>query len=351
MTFDRLDTLIAFVTIMLGLSMIITILNQLIASILGHRAAYLKDGIVDVLVTLDPNLKAHAEAIANDVLTHTLSSDSIFAHVSWAPGRWKMASAIKPQELAKLLEQVSAGKDYESKIKAILGAINPSLVLDAQRLAAVAGTVTPGAAAAADQWLRQLAEKSNTLVGKLESEFDSAMDRIRQRFTLQMRIWSVVFALLMALMLHLDAASLYAQLSAEPSLRASVSGVSESLMKKYLDVQASGNTGQTAQPGQGQAAPAQPATQPSQQEVTATSKKLASDFNQVKQALASADLQLFQIRKDWYDPNTFGGMQEFLRILLTAGLLSLGAPFWYNALKSLMSLRSTISQKQSEAKS
>ena len=359
MTFDRLDTLIAFVTIMLGLSMVITILNQIIAGLLGHRAAYLKDGIVDVLVTLDPALKDQAKTIADNVLTHALSSDSIFAHASWAPGRWKMASAIQPKELAKLLETVSTGKGYETKIKAILSAINPSLAMDAQRLATLAGAVAPGATTAADQWFSRLAEKSDQFVGKLEAEFDSAMDRIRQRFTLQMRIWSVVFALLIALMLHLDAASLYARLSVEPSLRASVSGVSETLVKNYLDLQSSGGAGQAAKtpPEQaaktppGQTAPAPAATHPSPQEVTANTRKLASDFNEVKQALASTDLQIFHVRKDWYAPSTFDGIQEFFRILLTAGLLSLGAPFWYNALKSLMSLRSAVAQKQSEAKS
>ena len=38
MTLDRLDTLIGIATIMLGLSIIIiTIMNQMIASLLGHR--------------------------------------------------------------------------------------------------------------------------------------------------------------------------------------------------------------------------------------------------------------------------------------------------------------------------
>jgi hypothetical protein len=34
---ERLDTIIAFATIMLGISLLITILNQMIASLLGHR--------------------------------------------------------------------------------------------------------------------------------------------------------------------------------------------------------------------------------------------------------------------------------------------------------------------------
>jgi hypothetical protein len=34
------------------------------------------------------------------------------------------------------------------------------------------------------------------------------------------------------------------------------------------------------------------------------------------------------------------------RILATAALLSLGAPFWYNSLKGLVNLRSQVAEQQ-----
>jgi hypothetical protein len=37
-------------------------------------------------------------------------------------------------------------------------------------------------------------------------------------------------------------------------------------------------------------------------------------------------------------------------MLFSVGLLSLGAPFWYNALKNLTSLRSTVAQNISKEK-
>ena len=51
---ERLDTLIAFATVLLGVSLLITILNQMINALLGHRGTYLKDGLKDLLETLDP---------------------------------------------------------------------------------------------------------------------------------------------------------------------------------------------------------------------------------------------------------------------------------------------------------
>jgi hypothetical protein len=56
---DRLDVLIAFITLLLGVSLLVTILNQMIAGLLGYRATYLLDGIKDLLTTLDPALKQH----------------------------------------------------------------------------------------------------------------------------------------------------------------------------------------------------------------------------------------------------------------------------------------------------
>jgi hypothetical protein len=42
--------------------------------------------------------------------------------------------------------------------------------------------------------------------------------------------------------------------------------------------------------------------------------------------------------------------RNFFGILLTAGLLGLGAPFWYNALKTLTNLRPMVATKQDQQK-
>ena len=46
----------------------------------------------------------------------------------------------------------------------------------------------------------------------------------------------------------------------------------------------------------------------------------------------------------------FKSKRNFLGILLTAGLLALGAPFWYNALKNLVNLRPMVAQRQDQQK-
>jgi hypothetical protein len=39
---------------------------------------------------------------------------------------------------------------------------------------------------------------------------------------------------------------------------------------------------------------------------------------------------------------------HFWGILFSAGLLSLGAPFWYNALKSLSALKPVVANKEAQ---
>jgi hypothetical protein len=41
-------------------------------------------------------------------------------------------------------------------------------------------------------------------------------------------------------------------------------------------------------------------------------------------------------------------MKNFLGVLLSAGLLALGAPFWYNALKTLTSLRPQVATRHDQ---
>jgi len=333
---ERLDTLIAFATVLLGVSLLITILNQMINALLGHRGTYLKDGLKDLLETLDPGLTAHAETIANDVLTHKLASDSIFARIDikwlpqWLVQRWKLANSIRPEELTKLLERVATGKPYQANIETILQQINPTVERDAKLIVDTLTKVAPTAIPSAEQLIKEISDKATKAVGRLEAGFNSTLDRIRQRFTLQMRIWTIVFSLIFAFVYHLDAKKIYSQLATDPTLRASLSSVSDSLMKTYVDVQP-----------QAGAAPQQPL---SQEELKARTKKLEQAYKDVRDKLSGTKLALLEVPDPWY----CWKQEELFGILAMAALLSLGAPFWYNALKNLVNLRSQVAQKQDE---
>ncbi len=80
--------------------------------------------------------------------------------------------------------------------------------------------------------------------------------------------------------------------------------------------------------------------------VTDTLKKQASDYAAAKADFDNTGFDLFPRNNRgrwgnrWYD----GWEGHLWGVLFSVGLLSLGAPFWYNALKNLSSLRSTVAQ-------
>ncbi len=334
---ERLDTLIAFATVLLGVSLLITILNQMISGLLGHRATFLKDGLKDLLVTLDPSLTDQVETIANDVLTHKLASDSIFAHQDWVPQRWKLANAIRPEELPKLLTLVSQGKPYANAIAGILNQVNPTLA----REAALINQLAPSATATADQLIKELTNSTVKAVGRVEAGFNSTMDRVRQRFTMQMRIWTIIFAVIFAFVYHMDAKKIYSQISTDPALRASLSSMSGDLLKRYTDVA----DPQTQKAAEAEKTLAVPQTQKTAEEdLEARTKKLSDAYRIVRGQLSDSTLDLFHAPDPWYRWQ----LSEVLGILAMAGLLSLGAPFWYNVLKNLVNLKSQVAQKQDQ---
>lgn len=372
---DRLDTLIAFATIMLGISLLITILNQMVGALFAYRGRQLKNGLIDLIGTLDPDLAPQAATIANDVLTHQLVSDSIFARVQWGLKRWKLATSIRPEELTKVLRALSSGtaaKAYGPKIMALLDQVDPALERDAKLLAdtvnSAVSTAAGAGAATADQILKQLSDKANKAVGRVEAAFNSTMDRVRQRFTMQIRIWTVFFSVVLAFAYHLDAAKIYSLLSTDPALRASLGSVSKTLLDKYPSIEKCGpsqtqtTTAATAGAKQSEAQQSEAqqsgAQQPGGTSSTTTSttekdnvpcdaQKLAATYKEVRDQLSNPKLALFEVPhgKEWWN---FGGSGGIFRILATAALLSLGAPFWYNALKSLVNLRSQVAEQQSK---
>src|SRR5690349_273195 len=80
--FQHVDTVIAFVMLMLIASMVITAATQLVVSFLGLRGANLRRSLADLLETAYPDEETRhwAKEIAGRVLRHPAISDSIFSH-------------------------------------------------------------------------------------------------------------------------------------------------------------------------------------------------------------------------------------------------------------------------------
>jgi len=81
MTFQHLDTVIAFLALMLAASLVITAGTQLAISLFGLRGANLRSSLADLFenATQDRDARRYARVIAHRVLRHPLISDSAFS--------------------------------------------------------------------------------------------------------------------------------------------------------------------------------------------------------------------------------------------------------------------------------
>jgi len=99
--FQHIDTVIAFVVLMLAASLFITAATQLVVSLLGLRGANLRRSLVDLFETACPDEQAGrwANEIARRVLRHPAISDSVFSRFCLRADRLPF---IRPETAGKL---------------------------------------------------------------------------------------------------------------------------------------------------------------------------------------------------------------------------------------------------------
>lgn len=401
MTLEYLETLIAFAVVMLGVSLLITVFTQMISALLGLRGANLRWGLKTLFAAFDKRIVDQAE----EVLRRPLISDSIFARWKDVPvigklfSRWTLASAIRPDELVRTLGDISADlkandpKTGKSKdpataqaIDKALAELDPEVERQVKLLTGAVTAVAPGTAQQATEIAQKLAEKALKSMGKLETQFNTAMDRVSARFALQMRLWTVLFAGLIAFGVQLDSFKLLDQLWSNPQMRAGLVNSQDAMLKEAASVIA-------LPPGSAQVsiAGAEPraytaaldalktkepaatkdlgAVSPDFPSLDAAVKwiepKLIGDENAKKTLIAeytrlvSAELMDrakkireklessgFQLIPSPYPSFPPEGKKHISGIFISWALLSLGAPFWFNALKTLSNLRPVLAAAQ-----
>jgi len=378
-------------------------------------------GIKTLFEKLAPGLEAAGlapEALAKEILQHELISDSTFsaAENMWLIGpiirvlsniwptsrlipRWRYATAVRVEELVRALQHKIASLPAPPAALAtiltnLLNDPNPeaerklAMLNDALRAIAPPPAVpAPAYAVQVDKILQQATDAAQQAVGKLETWFSSSMDRVAQRFTMQLRIWTVVFAFLLAFGGHLDSLRWLDQLSTSPDTRAALVNLRDGMLSeaKTLLPPAAAAPASTEAPispdvlqealdklktsipavASAGALPADTATV--QDVVTWLNAKpgmpataggeyrktvigvLREHADKIGQDLQKTGVQL--IPSPYPGPFKYEGKRNLLGILLTGAFLSLGAPFWYNALKNLSNLRTVVASKEEQESS
>ena len=422
-----LDTAIGFMVVMLAVSLLITTLTQVVSALVNHRGSNLQWGMKTLFANIDPahypTVAEKADSLAREVLSHCLISDSWFSGNKIAEDlqashplikrwfdRFRLASAIRPSELADILRALAANKTRQAatapadeaqvlrsvaqEITDLLAEADPGAARDVQLVAAAAAAVPGGAAlvAPAVNAVQNAVNAASGSIGRLEVWFGSMMDRVSQKFAMYMRIWTVSFACAFALVTGLNTMDLLGQIYQNGVIRDALVGAGQQMTataSAALDPQNSLSAKFTASlldalKAQGIDAPT-PAPvitttatgtdwinshvpQAKLQAVltafnsgaqAAIQKSLADNKQTAESILnltskAGVDVVKLHWPKNflqWNDSESWWQgfawrFRYFLGVALTAVLLSFGAPFWFNALKSLANLRPILASKE-----
>ena len=338
-----LDILIGLIVILLAVSLIVMILNQITIALLNLRGNNLKKGIQTLLDNLGVDLKQYSEEITTAVLSHPLISDK----QKWL-GWWKYATAIRKDELIKILEIISQTGD--------------------------------------DAWKLKLRESWIDIKHRIDDWFDNAMDRVTQIFMRHTRISTIIFSIIIAFTFHLDFFNLFQQVSTDPELRASLVASSNAILNQAEDVIGTSNISaqiftqsiselkQETAKGiadkignppplnslkdgedwlRGQLAGNEHIDSLIIKYRELSNKKLSESIDDmmknailIKKDLDSTKVQLIPRSYSKYSL----GERHLWGVLIMAAFLSLGAPFWFKALKTLSALRPILATKDDQEK-
>jgi hypothetical protein len=321
-----LDILIGATTVLLIFALAVTVLTQAVTNMFSRKGDHLKSGLGSLLQQLGIPEAAVADKIAGAVLQHPMLSPGkgLF-------GRVRLGTVIHREELTKLLLDAASGQQpalwatLDEAARASLvqmlaanGIKDPAGVLLRVRTTAMRLEASnPELANDVRQSMAILQEASSDYVARINGWFDQTIDRVSQQFARHTHVVTVGLATLVVLSVQLDMVAVVNRLSVDDSLRQQI-------------VQSAAND-TAKREGRQAAAP------------DATPSSAQADFNKQDyyDALGEAGLITFPFDANWgrqWSARKLPGM------VIAILLVSLGAPFWYNILKDLLGLRSTLAK-------
>ncbi len=394
---DSLDTLIAFILIMLVVSLLITIAVQMAASLLNLRGLNLAYGLKRTFTVIVPDSDENAKKLVDFILKGQFLSDSFLP--DWrALKPWRHATAIRPEEVFDAIQRIAIGK--ESVDTTLVNTAKNLLIVlgvDKQSLEDATNDITNGRAAktlvtayaAARQKLNAAKESIDKACQKLQDWTCIAQERAQQWLTMHTRIITVIFAFFFAFWLQIDTVEIFKLVSSNKAVRDKLIAqagtveaqaarvlVDSNVLRDALKSWSEQETDPTIKQALSSIDVATTDTREAVQEkvtnaldgkkpvknfnamVTAAAKKqaegLSAELGVIKTDLDKTGFQLFPdgdggrwgkgVGSHWWS----GSQGHRWGILFSVALLSLGAPFWYHTLKDLMSLRSKVAENISD---
>ncbi len=319
-----IDILLALTVVMLVASMVVTVLTQFVTSIGNTRGRHLLQGLADLLQQIDPQIERKiAESVCGAVLSHPMIRDV---------GQ-RYGAAIHREEFTKLLMDLASGQapancleklgaeTRQTLLKTLQdnGIEDPKATVERVRdMALQLELDKPELATCARQAQALMQEANSKLLAKINSWFDQTIDRVSDRFTFTTRGITFICSVAVALLFQIDTVTLINRLSVDDQLR------------NTLVEQAYRKAGE------------QPPSDPVSAALTEKQKDELRELLELDVLTIPGSVDDWY--KNWKNANAMG-------LVLSVFLMSLGAPFWYGALKNLLKLRGTLAGKDDSQRS
>lgn len=304
---SMIEVAIGVIFIYLSLSLVCTAANELIASLTRWRAKTLAEGI--------RNLFQYDKGMEHRIYNHPLIRGLYRKGKmpSYIPSR-TFASALmdiiipthdpdnpdRPKTLDKIRDAI--GKLPEEKISKDLKAVLLVLINETENNLIELGFD-----------IKETETALSEVKANIEMWFNDSMERVSGWYKRKIQALTFGLALLFTCVLNVDTVSITRSLSNDSTLRASIVAIAEKSNRK---------------------------SSPSADDNKANT---SAAFQEFKKELA--EIQQLGIPLGWNIPGSkpagWGWLTKIFGLLLTAGAASLGAPFWFDILNKVVSIRST----------
>jgi hypothetical protein len=381
----QLDIAIGFVVVMLLLSLLITTVVQAVSALLDLRGRNLVWGLTKLFHQISPDFQTTLKKRFKPTIGKELA-DAVARHPMLSHQFSGRAKAIRPDELMMVLRDLARNPpaNLHSDVKAALEAWvakiapSPEALAVTNALLAKVEIALPTYAAHFQRIADSTVGAAGRLQAGVEKWFDTAMDRTSDVFVRWTKTITIVAAIGVAVSFHIDAIKIYKQISSDAGIRAKLGAIADQTAKQADDILASDYRGTAAidsvREKHKDAAASDPDLQTlvrphnaivrcsdahrwlvdqksssslqdevnqacEEQALSHLQSKTSQDFGTMRAALDSTTLRLNS------GPWKWGDWRGAFGVLATVFLLSLGAPFWFNSLRQLSSLKPPIASK------
>jgi len=398
---QQLDTAIAFTVVMLMLSLLVTVLVQVFNSVFDMRGRSLVWGLTKLLHQIEPALRQPSTRKWYEfpaTLGRRLAK-AVTLHPAIAHGL-RRAKAIRPEELVVILQELASPtsrvklqQDVGIAVRNLVQAHVPGAIGDlskAQKITAQLTTQFPQFNKAIHEAVSKLVGTASKLEQDLGAWFSTIMERSSEVFAAQSRVVTFLLAAIVAITLHIDSGAILKQISSSADVRSNLVRIADSTLTEAdrvldRDNRSSKALKAMAESHKGDALGAALSKAPSNLTRCAEGRAWLSRDSGVKNSPQlrdefdkACDLQtqvllgdtgkevegiraqldetklhfipvkvgdtvVFQSFSTWW--RSYGVGSHLLGTLATVLFLSLGAPFWYNALRQLASLKPAIARR------